>query len=311
MALTASFASSTRMRNKSFLMEGYRSSKSARNAYSPRRRGSKRAKPLGSTQRKRGRSVQYRVERSPSPRRGVSPDPDDDPVANVVAAPGPLVRRERQNHDLEYVGTLVGGLSTWKIPIPSLVAIHRGPDYGQRATGYVRVNRLAFKITGKLQAHGAPYVFTIPGLPDNVSVFNTVYFRFVVVFDKQSDGADPSITYPDVFASGPSMAINEFRLPSNALRYEVLHDQTYRWKAGELTSGLVEVAGVGEPFWYQTGFVAKEEIFIDCDKIVHFIANNIGNVGDILSGNMFYMCSAFGSNVELTVTSRTSFSDNL
>jgi len=243
-----------------------------------------------------------------------SPDPDDDPVAGVIQAalpPPRYNRRERMNHDLEYTGSLTGGQALWVVPVPSVVVIAQGPNYNQRATHFVRVSRLAFKITASRQSSGSEYTFTVPPFPDSFSRYNYMFFRFAVIYDKQCDGADPTVTYPDVFATGPALAINEFRLPATTQRFEVLHDCTYRWHNGELTSGSVEVAPpVQEPFWVQTGLCAKEEIFVDCEKIVRYFTST-GTVSDIVSGNIFYMVSSVGGNCNLSVTSRTTYSDNL
>jgi len=331
-------------------MEGYRSHKlhrysahgAARRAVlakppSPRRRVAKRNKGLSSSARKRrdvralsplawgdedgpfdlpfvGGTERVRVKRERSPPRDPSPDPDDDPApANIRAALPirPLARRERMNHDVEYTGSLSGGGAAWTVPIPSVVVVAQGAGYAQRATNFIRVSRLAFKITAVRSSSGSENTFTTPPFPDSFSRYNAMYFRFAVIYDKQCDTADPTVTYPDVFASGPALAINEFRLPATTQRFEVLHDCTYRWKNGELAIGSVEVAPpVQEPFWVQTGLVAKEEIFIDCEKIVRFFTST-GTVSDIVSGNIYYMVCSLGGDVSLTVTSRTSYSDNL
>jgi len=245
---------------------------------------------------------------------GDSPDPDDDPVAAVNLAALPDIsfdRRERMNHDVEYSGSLAGGNSDWTIPIPTVVGIARGDDYNQRATFFVRVSRLAFKITALRDAIGSEYTFTVPPFPDSFTRHNVMYFRFAVIYDKQSRGVNPTSTYPDVFASGPAIAINQFRLPATTKRYEILHDATYRWANGELTSGSVEVApAVAEPFWVQNGLCAKEEIFVDCDKLVRYSSGSAA-VTDVVSGNIFYMLSSVGGDCNLTVTSRTTYSDNL
>lgn len=250
-----------------------------------------------------------RVERRPS-----TPDPDDDPDPVLVAAALPIVplsRRERRNLDIEYTGTPVGGLSLWTVPIPTVVGIGRGPGYSERATAFVRVERLAFKITGSEYAHGDELPMTVPPFPDSFFCPNAMYFRFAVIYDKQSDNTSPTVVYPDVFATGPTLALNSFRLPESTDRYQVLHDQTYRWKKGELSVGNIEVGGTGVPFWMQTGFIGHEEIFIECDKLVHYSSDVAGVLG-ITSGNIFYMFSMFGiSNLRLTVNSRTTYSDNL
>jgi len=242
-----------------------------------------------------------------------SPDPDDDPgPANVLDALPPFrfKRVERRNLDIQYSGYFGSGSGTWDIPIPSLVGLARGAGYAERATGYVRVERLAFKITAYDNAGGLPFVDTIPGIPDSVARRNAVYFRFAVIFDKQSDGVSPKVTYPDVFATGPTFALDSFRLPATVDRYQVLHDCTYRWKDGELTAGAFEIGGIAEPFWYQTGLLAHEEIFVDVGKLVHYSSS--GNTfAAVASGNMFYMCSAIGRDFNLVINSRTTYSDNI
>jgi len=246
------------------------------------------------------------------PQRPQTPDPDDDPDPVLVAAALPirsLARHERRNLDIEYSGTPVGGLTLWTVPIPTLVGIGRGPGYSERATTFVRVERLAFKITGSHYAHGDALALTVPPFPDPFFCPNAMYFRFAVIYDKQSDNTSPTVVYPDVYATGPTRAIDSFRLPALTERYEVLHDQTYRWKLGELSVGDIEVGGTGAPFWVQTGFIAKEEIFIECNKLVHYSSDVAGVLG-ITSGNMFYMISFFGvANLSLTVDSRTTYSD--
>jgi len=138
-----------------------------------------------------------------------------------------------------------------------------------------------------------------------------MYFRFAVIYVKQSRGTNPTPPFnPDFFASGPAIAINQFRLPATTQRYEVLHDQTYSWLNGELTTGLFEITGVGEPFWVQNGLCAKEEIFVECEKLVRYSAGS-SSVADIVSGNIFYMLSSVGGDCNITVTSRTTYSDNL
>jgi len=265
------------------------------------------------------RGSNRRRGRSPSPPwrnvapRSTPPDPDDDPDPVVVAAALPLVRLdriERRNLDIQYTGFIGSGSGTWDIPIPSLVGIARGTGYSERATGYVRVERLAFKITAYDSASGLPFVDTIPGIPDAVAIRNAVYFRFAVIYDKQSDGVSPKVTYPDVFATGPTFAIDSFRLPATVDRYEVLHDCTYRWKDGELTAGAFEIGGIAEPFWFQTGLMAHEEIFVDCDKLVHYSTTG-STFAAVASGNIFYMCCALGRDFSLLVNSRTTYSDNL
>jgi len=263
-----------------------------------------------------------RRRRSPSPpdggvgaRRLGSPDPDDDPDPVVLAAALPkrsLSRRERMNYDLESSTVIHGGAALWTVPVPSIVLLPVGTGYSERATNFVRVNRLAFKISGYTPTEGSAYQFAVAPYPDSISdLHNTVYFRFAVIYDKQCDGVDPTITYPDVYASGPVWALNQYRLPATTSRYEVLHDATYRWKNGELTTGSVEVVPpVQEPFWVQLGMLSKEEIFIDCDKIVRFKSSG-GTVADITSGNVFYMICCAGDDPRIVVTTRVTYSDNL
>jgi len=260
-----------------------------------------------------------RRRRSPSPPSPpVSPppppDPDDDPVAVGILAALPRVRfdrRERINHDVEWSGTASSFSPNWKVPIPSVVGVVRGSNYGQRATNFIRVKRLGFKVTAYRETSGGEVDFAVPPIPLGIARYSTFYFRIAVIYDKQSDGVDPSSVYPDVFAPGPSYALDTFRLPATTERYEVLHDETYRWRDGEVSLGTLIAAGEGAPFFVQTGLLGHEEFFVECDKLVHF-SSDLGTAAAINSGNIFYMICCLGvAAPNFVINSRTTYSDNL
>lgn len=247
-----------------------------------------------------------------------SPDPDDDPAAfnnaaHVLAVLPSFARRDRINHDLQYSGTHNSG-GSWQIPVPTLVGVARGTSYGQRATDFIRVSRLAFKLYVYRSTEGEVVPTVTPPIPLSLARYNCVYFRFVVVYDKQSDGVNPTSTYPDVFAAGPAQALQQFRLPATSERFEVLCDRLFEWRDGEITCGNFEVGGVGEPFYYQTGLTGYDEVFVDCDKLVHY--NGIGStVSSVISGNIYVMMSSVGVSalypISVLLSCRTTFSDNL
>jgi len=265
------------------------------------------------------RNRRRRREPTPEPpdkaQRPQTPDPDDDPDPVLVAAAIPvrssLSRRERYNYDLEWSGPVTGWQATWKVPLATIVGIARGSAYDERATSFIRLERIAFKVTAYKWSDGYPQGFIVPPNPDPLTRYNTCYFRVAIIYDKQSDGTAPTTVAPSVFSTSAGFAINQFRDSVYTERYEVLFDRTYRWRDGVLTYGLVEYAAVGTPFWMQQGMLGREEEYIDLDKLVHF-TTDAGTTASISSGNVFYMMSQIGiDDLNVVLTSRTTYSDNL
>jgi len=252
------------------------------------------------------------------PQRPQTPDPDDDPDPLLLAAALPrpyYARKERMNHDMEWAGSILHATNAWTYAIDTLVPIARGAAYGGRATSFIRLERLAFKIVASQSAIGLG--ITNGGSPlhaDPVPRYNAMYFRFVVVYDKQSDGSDPTVTPPNVFISTPTYAINALRNVSNVERYEILHDVTFRWQLGEITIGTFStVPGEFIPWYMISGSAHREEFFIDLDRLVHY-STDAGSVAAISSGNVFVMTAGF-SDAYLTgsyfCNCRVTYSDRL
>lgn len=245
---------------------------------------------------------------------GEPPDPDDNPGVNVAAIPRSVSyhRRERMNYDLEWSGAVVGWQSSWRIPLATIVGIGRGPGYDQRATSFINVERVAFKVTAYDLTRGSVQPFIAPPNPDPVALYDAIYFRIALIYDKQSAGTNPVHTYPNVFSSSMGFALNQFRDPIFTQRYEVLYDKTFRFHRGVLTYGLVEVASVGTPFYMVQGHVDHEEIFVELSgKLVHY-TTDADTTTAISSGNMFYMMSQIGhDDLNVVLCSRVTYSDNL
>lgn len=250
---------------------------------------------------------------------GEPPDPDDNPGVNVAAISRPLSlkRNERMNIDTEFYTGVTGGLALWSVPRETFVGIARGSDYAQRATSFVRLERIAVKLIAEQPSISSFNTNTVNPLhADPVNVFNKCFFRLAVIYDKQCDGSDPTLVYPNVYSTAPTYATLSFRNPAFVHRYDVLYDNTFEWETGEITEGTFStVPGEFTSWWAQTGNRQREEFFIelDKDKLVHFNGDT-GAVGTINAGNVFVMFNCIGNtyaNTSIWFNVRVTYSDNL
>lgn len=151
--------------------------------------------------------------------------------------------------------------------------------------GSQNYNRDGRKITMKsLQIRG--YIY-----PADSTTANANFVRFVIVYDKQSNGAAP--TWSDVFTSQNISGTTDSGATSmlnlnNRDRFEIVRDKC--WALG----GIDNTATTA---WGMSPGQAKVNMFIRLgNRTTTFNAGTAGTVGDITTGALYFFWIATNSN---------------